>query len=249
MKDVYKDETANGWILIPATNLVEFVAEEQIVCTTTIKGYCALDIIPGLLGLLHHLPKELAEVRMSLAEFARHAPDDASFAKKEIDAGFPTICAHHTIAVWAAIETTIEQIFTSYLLKATNSNELLLALAPNLNSKKVKTDTLSSAKRAVKMWEATFYDPSNISRALTMLAALGFKANISQQVKQDLDEMSETRNIILHRAGFLDETFLKKCPWFDLPVDRHLKIDQNMMDRYFRRCPCSGPGFDRCHCC
>jgi hypothetical protein len=234
MQDVFQDETLNGWILTPAANLIEFVVEEQKTCASTIKGYFALRFLPDLLSLLqHHLPVSERQLSGHLAEMAMGAPSDAAFARAEIDANFATIFAHHTIAVWAAVETTLEQIVISYLLRTPNSREKLLELAPTLKAGKVKTDTRQAAKRALSQWEATLDDPSTLGRALTMLAALGFNAEIPKEPKRDLDEMSGIRNIVLHRAGFVDDEFLQKCPWHKTPIGGRLRIDRPMMDRYF----------------
>ena len=164
---------------------------------------------------------------------AKDAPSDAAFAQQEIDIKFATIFAHHTIAVWAAIETTLEQILVSYLVRTPDSDSLLAKLAPTLKAGKIKTDTLRKTKLAVRMWEATLDDKSTIGRSLAMLAAVGVHTAISKQAQQSLDEMSEVRNVILHRAGFLDETFTEKCPWFEMPPDGRLRIDQPMMNLYF----------------
>jgi hypothetical protein len=234
MQDVFQDTSANGWLLVPAANLVEFVAAERKACGTTLRGYYSLGTLPHLItALVGHLPATAVQLRQSLGELATGAPSDAAFAQEEIDQGFATIFAHHTIAVWAAVETTLEQIVVSFLLRHPTARSRILAAAPTLKPGTIRTDTLPNAKRVVRRWQASLEDPSALGRTLEMLSALGFEATLPDKARRDLDEMGAVRNVMLHRAGFADAELLQRCPWFEVTKGARLTISQPMMDRYF----------------
>lgn len=84
------------------------------------------------------------------------------------------------------------------------------------------------------MWEGTLPHKSVVERAIVMLAAFGVKLELSQPSRQNLTELSEIRNIVLHKGGYVDQRFVDRCPWLGCAVGEQIAIDQDRMDVYFQ---------------
>ena len=65
-----------------------------------------------------------------------------------------------------------------------------------------------------------------------VLRALGLGFGISDELRRDLFEVSQARNLIVHRLSVVDVKFARECPWLGLKVGDRLKITSEAYGRY-----------------
>lgn len=226
------DATPNGWLLNPPSNLVEFLANETMVCGLTQRVLQASGMIPGLIALAEAQVAKVSSGDMdAYKRVFEGSQTDAAFAKMEIDNGFSTILSHHAVAMWAAIETALEQLLLNLIRKVSNAHDLILASAPSLNEEKFRTKTANDASKALNIWEGAIKKHS-FDRAVEMLRALNVVVKPTELHRQALIELSEVRNVLVHQGGFADERLLRKCPWLKMKPGDEMKITSERMDAY-----------------
>ena len=232
MEDPSADSTVNGWLLTPATNLVEFVANETLICALTQNVMVTAPVLPTVLvAAAPYLAAANPEALAVLASAVKSSDAVAEFAKAEIDAGFATILSHHAVAMWAAVETASEQTLVNLIRKVPTAHEVIVEASPSLNAEKVRTKTSNEADKALNLWRGALKMHS-FDKDIFMLDAFGLKLNLSPPHRQALVEMSEVRNVLLHQGGFVDAKFLTKAPWVPLKVGQKLAISRTRMTAY-----------------
>jgi hypothetical protein len=230
--DPAADGTPNGWLLNPATNLLQFVCNETMVCGLTRRVLQSSDMLPGLLAVTRaQVVKLTPNSDDAFARMLEYTKSDAAFAAEEIKNGFNTIFSHHAVALWAGIETALEQTLINLIRKVPNAHDLILTDCPALNEEKFKTKTANDAEKAILLWSREIKAHS-FERSIHMLRALSFDVQVPEHHRHALIELSEVRNVLVHRGGFVDARFLAKCRWLDLKVGAQFKIDADRMDRY-----------------
>lgn len=233
MQDVHSDKSLNGWLLTPATNLVSYLANQTMIAGLTQRTMIAAEAMPTFLVLAQKaLPPDQVHAHTAIKKLIAGAATDAAFAADEIANGFNTIFSHHAVAMWGAVETTIEQTLVSHIRKLPDAAAVVAGSASSLNTGKLRTTTEREAKATIKMWEQAIKIDSAMGRSVKMLKAFDINISLSSDLSRELDEMSEIRNIIVHRAGFADERFMKKCPWTKSKAGDFLTVDRARLDRY-----------------
>ena len=190
-------------------------------------------MIPLLLKTVQDYAPPQGETLSSFRRLIELSSTDNSFAKEEIENGFNTICSHHAITTWAAIETTIEQILVSLIQKVPTSITLIEKSVPNLNTKKMRTTTADDAKRTIRSWEGAIGLSATMDRTLHMLGAFGLIVELDEEHKRNLSELAELRNVILHKGGRIDKRFKDKCPWRQDEIGGALHINRSQLGNYF----------------
>ena len=228
--DAVRDNSLNGWLIGPVGNLVNFLADGMAIAGVTHRALMALSGMPLIMAAAKdRLPNAASRQAMQrLIEFTR---DDAKFAKKEVDNGFTTVSSYHAVSAWAAVETTIEQTLANLIRNVDAAEAIILRDAPTL---KVSKTTFEQAKRTCRNWEGTLQGlDTTMDRTLHMLAAFGLRVTLDGNNQQLLSELAELRNVIMHRAGFVDQQFKNKCPWRQEKEGDLVHIDRPALGKYF----------------
>jgi len=227
------DNTPNGWLIGPASNLVLYTGNERVICALMQRVLWSTELLPSLVALAGaQMTKLKPESAAAFASVLQSSKDDAAFAADEIKNGFPTILSHHAIALWAGVETAIEQTILGLIRRVQDAHDLIIAHSPTLNAEKFKTKTANDAEKALSLWDREIKAHS-FDRSMQMLAALKVPVTISTEHRRSLIELSEVRNVLLHKGGFADARFLDKCPWLKLKVGDAFKVDVKRLGDYF----------------
>lgn len=162
----------NGWLLSPVGTLVEFITKEMIISGVTHRALIGSQIIPELLQIaMIATPKESLPQIQSLINASM---SDRLFAKEEIETGFNTICSHHAIATWAAVETTIENTLVNLISKLPSSPELIQKASPTINAKKIRRSTAIEVRKSIRIWENALTQDNAIDRAIFIARGVRF---------------------------------------------------------------------------
>jgi len=161
--------------------------------------------------------------------------EQAEFAQKEIDSGFPILFSHAAIACWGFIEATVEDFVVSLLMTEPNllTNEQLRrikiplaeyeSLEPDermrLLIKEFARQSSADLKQGVSIFE-------------TLLGSVGLSGSVDEILRRDLFEFYHIRNVIVHRSGIADRRICKACPWLSLSPGQRVIVRSADYERY-----------------
>ncbi|WP_132420315.1 hypothetical protein [Paenibacillus albiflavus] len=75
-----------------------------------------------------------------------------------------------------------------------------------------------------------------IERFERLLNAVQYGGKVHTKIKDVMLELSQVRNILVHRNGEVDSRFKKKCPWVDVSVGEQISITDDKLDLYLNVC-------------
>ena len=137
--------------------------------------------------------------------------------------------------MWAAIESALEQALINHIRKAPDAGDVILSASPSLNKPKVAAAIAADAEKALQFWRSDIsnqYEIHSFERDLAMLAAFSYGIKLTDDQRHTLIEMSEVRNLFLHRSGFIDARFLDKTKLAEAALGEQIKISENAMLAY-----------------
>jgi hypothetical protein len=169
--------------------------------------------------------EEKAKIRREQAQLA------AASVTPEVHAGFPLLHAHATVSSWSMLESCVESVILEWLLA---------------NPRALQTDSVSKIKIELGQYEGL--DPDQRMRYIideikrstkadlkigagrfeAILDALEIKTSISQDLKKKLMELSQIRNILVHKAGIADRRLVESCPWLRFEIGQRVRVDYPM---------------------
>jgi hypothetical protein len=223
----------NAWLLEPVGGCVGFLAEELALLATVERALGALTLIPVLAGLvrLSELPARFKE---NLDNFAEVTKEPAEIAKQRLSVGLHTTYSNVCVSFWAAIETTIQETLINHLLQVPNATTLVSSQLPGAKVPEIVDS--DSARRFVRNWETRLTATDVVERAMQMLSVFHLGFPLQEKHRRRLTELSEYRNIAVHRRGIIDARYLKKVPWCTVPIGGAYKIDHSMMIEFYEAC-------------
>jgi hypothetical protein len=158
-----------------------------------------------------------------------------SFITTQSAEGFPFLHQLSVARLWSILETVVDDA-VAHVLRRSPPTELPAAvrsirapifeyLAADEESQAtflldcVKQDIRSSLKVGVGRFES-------------LLSAVGYGGEVDDLVRRALLELSEVRNVVVHRAGKADERIVERCPWMTLSKGSRLQLTRRDFSRY-----------------
>jgi hypothetical protein len=180
-----------------------------------------------------HGREELEETASSLANAESHA----TFAKREIENGFPMLHANTVLAVWSHLEAGVRLFLARWL-----ENEKTAFDLDAIQRMKIKIgeyERLEGEDRYFYIIDRLEQELSaplkcGVNRFEAVLDTFGFGGKVDDQVQRDLFELNQIRNCLMHRAGRADRRFVDACPWLGLVVGQQLTVTPEATSRYIR---------------
>jgi len=75
---------------------------------------------------------------------------------------------------------------------------------------------------------------TGITRFELLLETFGLSGTVDEDVRRNLFELNQIRNILVHRSGFTDRRLVDSCPWMKLRVGDPVKVNHEMTAHYFQ---------------
>lgn len=233
-QDPRSDRSLNGWLLLPATNLVLFVSDEMLLATVTQHALMTFSGVPTILAVAKQaIPKEVEGADTAIDRFRGFIEKSSDFAREEERRGFQTIFSHHLVATWAAIESSIEQTLENHLLNVPDAIDRIRASVKMPLKRISSIHSQLDASAVLRSWNTALGQSDAIDRMLAQLDCFGLSLVLETDTRRSLTEMCELRNVIMHRSGFLDRRFLDKCPWRTDTVGTPVTLSHDTMRVYF----------------
>jgi len=161
----------------------------------------------------------------------------AKAAQGEIYSGFVTLHSQSIVALWGTLDALVEDLLTAWL-----RNEPKVLQAREFQKIKVpvsKYEFFDEEQRAAfVIRELTRSLNADLKRGIgrfeTVLAVVGINGKVDEPFRRDLFELSQVRNILVHRAGIADEIFCSNCPWVGVKLGDAISMDHDVYVRYYK---------------
>jgi hypothetical protein len=210
------------WVLIPYMDFL--MREMHLVDYRALSFFAILSLVknPGALDGLGERHKAVHQRTIDLA-------------REEFAKGYPILQEQAVAALWELLESFVLSFLTNWL---TNQPELTQLTAirkikiPLADYEKMSQDEkydylVDELERGLG---APFKQGSN--RFEVLLDVFGLSGPVDEPVRKDLFELSQVRNVIVHRRGIVDRRLAEACPWMGLRPGDRLSLTVDDWERY-----------------
>jgi hypothetical protein len=173
--------------------------------------------------------------RNSEDESRKAASKIAEQAKKEVNEGFPILHQQQIVSCWGSLESLIEDLLVAFL-----ANEPTVMKCEQVRRIKVGLSDFGAMSEV----ERSYYLISELQRDLRpprkhgidkfegLRDIFGLSGTLDCNVRRELIEIENIRNVLLHRRGIADKKLLEMCPWLTLSVGDRVPMDEASLTRY-----------------
>jgi len=215
------------WAKPPLQRCIDYVHDADRILDLCVEGLTYVSRRPGLVEALVDVDRldGTAPPEDEIQHLLDSTRERAKFAAQEIECGFPTLHAHTVVALWGALDALVSDLMTSALL-----NEPSVLAGERFARIKVplaEYERLGAEGRmaflAAEVARAINADlKPGVGKFEALLENIGLAGAVDDAVRRNLLEMSEVRNLLVHRAGIVDSRFAAACPWLTPKLgDKH----------------------------
>jgi hypothetical protein len=225
-----------AWASAPFEQFLDYVCDENRILRTCKSGLIQTrDMVGFIKALSKYKVQEENITEIEATKMVNVAVRQSEFAQQEIEKNFPLLHAHALISHWSALEALIQNIMISWFINV-----------PDV----LKSDTFRKIKISLADFECLdknermqllFYDLEQhikakskygVDRFEVLLDTIDLSGSIDQDVKQSIYELSQVRNIIVHRASIADRKLVENCPWLNLAIGEIVIINSEKYHNY-----------------
>lgn len=167
--------------------------------------------------------------------FVRHTAMLGRFAAEQEPRGFPYLYAIATVRLWTILESSVEELVIRMLLEYPESwgaNAIQKLRGPLVEFAKASPSERAEYLADQLKQEVKAVLKPGVGRFEALLEAIGLGGPVDDSVRRALLELSEVRNVIVHRAGRVDAKLLERCPWLSLLSGSVLTINGGIFNRF-----------------
>jgi hypothetical protein len=228
-----KKRGAPKWATQPFRDFINQTERLGELLHLSMKGISMIRAVPKLVQALAKAQEELGEEANDRFERAKK---EADLAHREVSDGFPLLHAQTAIALWSTLEATIRLFLVRWLQNYKQAMEV--QAVQKLRVRIGEYERLEGEDRffyIIDRLERELSVPlkTGITRFELLLEPFNLSGSIDEDVRRNLFEINEIRNTLVHRSGSADRRLIDSCPWLNLKVGDLVKIDHNMINRYF----------------
>jgi len=156
-------------------------------------------------------------------------------AQKILDNKFPIIISQAVITLWTLIESTFRDFFASWLINIPQARQS--AAIRKLKFSLGEYESFTDAEKYYYILDAledslgTKRCPG-IARFEALFDLYNLSSKIEDKVKKVLFELSQVRNVLVHRHGIVDSKIIGNCPWLNLALNEKLIIKEETYKKY-----------------
>lgn len=217
-----------GWATNPFKEFITHIEELGNLIELSVRGISSLRAMPrisSVIALATGNEEENPDFYQRLAQLA----------EREVSRGFTLLFAQATIALWSHLESFVKEFLIIWLgnRPSTMLNDEIqhvkipLAQYGMMNDYEKRYYIVDALERNL---QAT---PKNgVSRFEDLLSAFDLSGPVESELRKNLYELSNVRNVIVHNRGIADRKFLEACPWFDLEAGEIVEVHHQRYDTY-----------------
>lgn len=198
-------------------------------CCFAIQETSALPDLTSALNLVQKVPTENAAVRME------HAERVAATAKREVASNFSSLFDMATIVLWGALESAVRDFVARWIAKYPQARELDSVGKIKIRlSDYVQLSNEELHQHVVDQLDRELGAPlkKGAGRFDSLLSSVGIAVPLDNELRRTLLEMSEVRNVLVHKAGTADRRFIEACPWYGVMEKNPVSVDRTKYEKY-----------------
>jgi hypothetical protein len=159
----------------------------------------------------------------------------AAFAKREVEEGFPLLCAHSLVGLWGAFEAAFDDFLVNWLTahpeELTDMDTIRLRVSANEFLAMGNQDRIRLILGELARSQSV-NARMGISRFEGMLSRIGLSGEVPDTIKRRVFEMQQVRHLWAHRGGRPDELFRDRCPWIEPDPTGKIRVDVKKLNDY-----------------
>jgi hypothetical protein len=160
---------------------------------------------------------------------------ERELAQTEIDNDFPLLHEQATVALWASLEALIRSFAARWLMNKPGA--LQCDAVKKLKVRLGDYEALDASERC--LWIVDLLDQDaggalrvGVSRFESLLHPLELHGPVEEDCRKTLFELSQVRNVIVHRRALADKRLIDSCAWLSLKVGDRIRIKHAMWRHY-----------------
>jgi hypothetical protein len=228
-------ETAKApeWALNPFEEGLSNLERMNQLLELSIRGISALRAMPQVVSAIAKATGETStESHQSELAWTTKL---AELAKREVEEGFPLLHAQTLVALWGSLEALIITFLVCWLQNEPQAMQT--EGIQNLSIKLGEYESLQGEERAIyiiELLEREMKAPfkAGVNRFESLLEVFGLSGYVDESDKKNLYEMSQLRNVLVHRRGIADKHLIDACPWLDLETGQPVLVTFESYQRF-----------------
>ncbi len=163
------------------------------------------------------------------------AERDAADAGREVDQGFPTLSAVSIVLLWSRLEAAA----TDAVVRVLETHPEKAAGEAFSNIKIPVGEFLAhEEKDRLRLLVDEFRQKNHLRFSLgvgglePLFDAVGFGGEVEDDIKRNLLELSQIRNVVVHRGGVADRRLRERCPWVRWEPGEVVQLTQEDFGRH-----------------
>ena len=231
------------WASEPFRSVVAYLRETAAFADAVTFGLANTGKIALAEELFQELDRLLTTDPMAVspqrADILKDLRERAKHAEEQVRSGLPLLYSQFAVGTWSVLEAAIDDFVIAWLVnvpQAITSEDFAkikvsIAVYEQLDPTSRMQLLLEEYKRNLRS-ELKI----GVERFESLLKPLGLIGPLADDVRRDILELSQVRNVILHRSGRVDQKLLSGCPWLNLKPGEKLAVTQQDSDRYVHAC-------------
>ncbi len=215
-------------------------AVEELLTLSQFAAMVRLGFTVGsqLAPLLEQLARGLGlESEPGVSLLRAEAEEFGPYAASEANAGFTYVNSLLAVRLLTILESVVDEAVVDAL--RSRSDVLDVEAVRKLKGPLVDFMRASDADRSELLAEMLSHETkatfkTGVGKFEALLEIVGLGGGVDEEGRRGILELTEVRNVVVHRRGRVDSRFLKMCPWLDIPSAHILVITSEMFERYRR---------------
>jgi hypothetical protein len=170
-----------------------------------------------------------------LARAKARASEVAMFAKSQHGNGFSYLFSLCSVRVWALIEALVDELVIECLHKPAEcpDQKILAKLkGPLIEFRAALPDEQAEFLAETLKQAVDAPLKLGVGRFEALLAPVGIGGNVQDRVQKTLYELSQIRNVIVHKGGKADRRIVEACPWLKIERGEPVHVTDKMFKSY-----------------
>jgi hypothetical protein len=224
------------WIKPPFNRFIDYIDETDRILYLCMQGLVHMTKLPALAeAVIDFDPQSPESTEPEERAHLEGTHQRAKFSAEEIERGFPVLHAHAVVALWAALEALVSDLMVTWLLNESavlSNGQFAKIRMPLAEYERLAKDERMAflVSELARSLNASF--KPGIAKFEALLGAIDLGGAVEDDVRRTLLELSQVRNIIVHRAGVIDSRFREACPWLGLEVGVQNRVTHEQYLKY-----------------
>lgn len=154
------------------------------------------------------------------------------FVESEKNSNYSFVYRIAIIRLWGILEAMVDDFVSTFLTDKEKLRDIIDITKIKTNYEDLREQTDYLLELIKKKLRSSKADVSGVNRFENLLNEVGYGGNVHEEVKKYMLELSQVRNILVHRDGVADNKFREKCNWIKTSSGEQINITEEMFELY-----------------